>query len=104
MHHAFQVFFRFPSLYDYDVNHESVFSSKSVKKSVKRGIRDLHAQNDRGKKKHSLDLCFQTFCFTARGYLNKPKMQTAMKCNYEQSHFLLGPANRTSHANDYACG
>ena len=49
MHHTFHFFFRFPSLYDYDVNHESVFSSKSVKKSVKRGITDLHAQRERGK-------------------------------------------------------
>ena len=50
-------------------NSRGFFFSKSEKKSVKRGISVLRARGARA----SLSASFQTFCLTARAYLNKQK-------------------------------
>ena len=48
------------------------FFSKSVKKSIKRGVRVLRAR--RARASHALfSASFQTFCLTARAYLNTQK-------------------------------
>ena len=51
------------------------FPSKSVKKSVKRGVRVLHARNiSVSPQSHSLfSASFQTFCLTARAYFDTQK-------------------------------
>ena len=60
-----------------------VFFSKSVKKSVKRGVRVLRGRRARSararracearEKKPQFSASFQTFCLTARAYLNTQK-------------------------------
>ena len=54
----------------------SFFFSKSVKKSVKRGVRVLRARSARAFSPQSRSLfsaSFQTFCLTARAYFNTQK-------------------------------
>ena len=61
----------------------SFFFSKSVKKSVKRGVRVLRARSSRASHAHIFSVSpqsrslfsasFQTFCLTVRAYLNTQK-------------------------------
>ena len=77
-----------------------VFFSKSVKKSVKRGVRVLRARSAQSRSLFSAS--FQTFCLTARAYLKTQKyglfcsllLQTKdIMCTSEQA-LLFGRAKR----------
>ena len=74
----------YSALLRYKTAKQSAFSSKSVKKSVKRGVRVLSARKKRREKKNRIfsvspqsrslfSASFQTFCLTARAYLNTQK-------------------------------
>ena len=76
-----------------------VFFSKSVKKSVKRGVRVLRAHVS--PQSHSLvSASFQTFCLTARAYLTTPKyrlfrsLEPAVKHAINELTFSLSPLPR----------
>ena len=64
----------FPS--DFETAKQSVFFSKSVKKSVKRALRVLHSRSARASLPRSRSLfsaSFQTLSLTTRAYLNTQK-------------------------------
>ena len=52
---------------------QSVFSSKSVKKSVKCGVRVLRREPSLPQSRSLFSASFQTFCLTAGAYLNRQK-------------------------------
>ena len=69
------------------------FFSKSVKKSVERGVRVLRARSARAS--HARRACvsasFQTFCLTARAYLNTQKY--GLFCSLNIHPHCNGPYN-----------
>ena len=87
-----------------------VFFSKSVKKSVKRGVRVLRARSVRASTSHArsvspqshslVSASFQTFCLTARAYLTTQKyrlfrsLEPAVKHAINELTFSLSPLPR----------
>ena len=73
------------------------FFSKSVKKSVKRGVRVLHAQSAWAShvRLSLFSALFQTFCLTARAYLNTQKygLFCSLPINRFSSEVNLGNAD-----------
>ena len=69
---------------------QSFFFAKSVKKSVKRGVRVLRAQSARASRvspqsRSLFSASFQTFCLSARAYLNTQKYGLFLQSRVFQS-------------------
>ena len=85
-----------PYIRCYQTSKQSVFFSTSAKKSVKRGVRVLHARSARARASHARSVSpqshspfsasFQTFCLTARAYLNTQKygLFCTLRCYKQQ--------------------
>ena len=65
------------------------FFSKSVKKSVKRGVRVLSAKRAREKRLPQSRSLFQTFRLTARAYLNTQKYGVSCSLGHRRTQTFV---------------
>ena len=91
--------------FSYGLQNSRFYFLKSVKKSVKRGVRVLRARTSHARsispQSHSLvSASFQTFCLTARAYLTTQKyrlfrsLEPAVKHAINELTFSLSPLPR----------